>query len=497
MFRVLLVVALAAPLGAHAEPARDANEAISIDKLLEVAVRRSSALTFVRSNRRLADLSVKTAGAAGEWQLQASAGLDTKHEPVIANGRPGAIQSTNLTGTLALTKQVSTGADLSLAIDSARQVRATGDGGTAGVVSTVGVQLRQPVLRGLAQGAHVTEHKARLAADATKLQTIDSSASLILDLLSAYWELAFARATLDVRIKSLELAQSQLELTRKMHERGTVPDSAIKSARYGVALREEAKLRAQNDLQSASLQLRKLAGLEIAVELGDLVPTDPLVASTLDEDVEGAIAEALANNPRIAAAKLGVAIADVDLHRARNGALPALDVSANASVLGAGADHTASLEALSTGAQYQIGGALTLQLQIGGAARAAADAARIQRSDARTTAKDVERDVVASVIGVVRGLNAAKQRADVADRAIELASANLDTEVALFRADKSNNVQVFQRQTELDEARLLASRAAADALIARATLDYLTGNLLDRYGVEVMSSTKGARHAVP
>jgi outer membrane protein TolC len=85
----------------------------------------------------------------------------------------------------------------------------------------------------------------------------------------------------------------------------------------------------------------------------------------------------------------------------------------------------------------------------------------------------------------VHRLRAAQQRADVAQRAIDLANANLKTELALFRADKSNNVLVFQRQTELDEAQLLASRAAADCQIALVTVEYLTGHLLERYGVEV------------
>jgi len=70
MFRVLLVASLAVPMTVRAQPTRDADEKISIDQLLEVAVRRSSKLMFVRSTRRLADLAVKTAGAAGELQVQ-------------------------------------------------------------------------------------------------------------------------------------------------------------------------------------------------------------------------------------------------------------------------------------------------------------------------------------------------------------------------------------------------------------------------------------------
>ena len=202
------------------------------------------------------------------------------------------------------------------------------------------------------------------------------------------------------------------------------------------------------------------------------------------------IATALLTSPRIAAARLGIAIADVELGYRNNLALPSLDVGASAAVVG-------ETEAFNATREYRVLGTVQLRWEIGGAARAAAESARIDKSAAKLTAKDVEREIIAMVIDVARRLRAARQRADVAQLAIDLAKANLDTELALFRADKSSNVLVFERQTELDEARLLASRAATDFQIALATLDYLTGSLLERHGVEVVPNAKGARHAKP
>lgn len=470
MFRALFVV-LALAGSARAEE-RDPDEAISITELVTIAVRRSPELALVRTDDRRAQLGEAIANAPADWRFDASVTGEQRRDARKVSGRIG------------IAKQLQTGADIALGVTNSREQVAAQEAD----VTAVSIDLRQPLLRGIGSASRVDQKKAAIAADAATLSARDASASTIRDLVEAYWELSFARAALAVRKQSLALAQSQLDLSKKMHDRGTVPDSAVVAAKYGVALRQEARLRAADAVQSASLRLRRLAGLEIGVELGDLAPTDTLDVPKAMPDVETAIALALEHSPRIAAARLGIAIADVEVGYRNNLALPSLDIGASAGVVG-------PTQTLSATTDYQVLGRLELRWELGGAARAAAEAARLDRSAAKLSAKDVERETIALVIDVARRLRAARQRADVAQTAIDLAKANLDTELALFRADKSSNVLVFERQTELDEARLLASRAAADCQIALATLDYLTGSLLARHGVEVLHPSRGATHA--
>jgi outer membrane protein TolC len=460
MFRRVLVLVLVVTTPAYAEDAQEPDEAISIAELVTIAVRRSPELAIVRSDEKRAQLGATIADAPAEWRFNASVSGESRRDARVLAGRVG------------VAKQLPTGGDIAVSVESIQEQA----GEVRAELTSVALDLRQPLLRGIGQASRVDTKKAAIAADAATLTARDANAATIRDLIEAYWELAFARASLAVRKQSLALAQSQLELSKKMHDRGTVPDSAVVAAKYGVALRQEAKLRAGDAVQSASLRLRRVAGLEIGIELGDLAPTDTLVVPKDAPDVEAAIATALAKSPRIAAAKLGISIADVEVAYRKNLAMPSLDVAVSGGVAG-------ERQALST-RDYQILGRLELRWELGGAARAAADAAKLDRSAAKLSAKDVERETIALVIDVARRLRAARQRADVAQSAIDLAKANLDTELALFRADKSSNVLVFERQTELDEARLLASRAAADCQIALATLDYLTGALLERHGVE-------------
>ncbi|HSD97984.1 MAG TPA: TolC family protein, partial [Sulfuricaulis sp.] len=89
------------------------------------------------------------------------------------------------------------------------------------------------------------------------------------------------------------------------------------------------------------------------------------------------------------------------------------------------------------------------------------------------------------VVNATHDVKASQARIEVTRRAVDLAQANLTTELALFRAEKSTAVLLYQKQTDLQEARLLEIRAEADFQEAIATLDYLTGRLLDKYGVEI------------
>jgi outer membrane protein len=476
---------------AHAQPGGEPDEQVTIARLVELAVKQSTTMQIARNTKREADLGGLIAGAPAQWQLQGTAGVDTRHDTAQTRAQPS-VDTTHVTASVGVAKQVVTGGELSLTVGGSDQIQAL-QGGTTQLATTpdsvesasgnVTLSMRQPLLRGRGNGASVDVHKAELAADAATFQLVETDGAALRDIIEAYWELAYARANLAVTTQAVELANQQLDQTRKMYNRGTVADSAIAQAQYGVAVRKEAELRAIDDMQSASLALRKLVGLEIGPDLGELVPSDDLVVGAHAWDMQATVTLAIAHNPRIAAARRGVTIAGVELDRRDNFTLPALDLTAGGSVIGSGADVGAAASAI--GNSYTLTAGVQVAWEVGGSARASAKAARIDRANAKLTAQDVERDVVVSVIDGVRRIRAAQQRATVAASAIDLAESNLRTEQALFRADKSTNALVFQRETELDQAKLLAARAAADYQIALGNLEYLTGHLLARYNVEV------------
>jgi len=497
--RVALAVLVATTARAHAEPSSAGEEAegpetISLAQLVKLAVQQSPTLALARAKRRLAELGETIAGAPDEWQVRTSVNVSKRAEDPIPNARAQVISSTEVLTRLDLGKRLFTGGDVALSVSSSEQSRRFGEAPNdpaSANVSVAAISVRQPLLRGFGGGARINQQKAALVADAATLAAMDAGASTLRELVTSYWTVAFARATLNVRLQSQKLAKEQHDLTQKMHQRGAVPDGALKAAAYGLALREEATLRAHRDLENASMMLRRLAGLELGPDQIELVPTDPILAvDRRTWEMDDVLTTAIARNPRIAAARLGVELAEVEVRVRSNAMLPNVDVNASAGAVGVGSGIAGSIDSLGSVRSYQVSAGVSLNWEIGGAARAAAKASRIERTTAKRSVKDVERDVIASVVLSVHEIRAARKRIEVASRAIELAQSNFATEQALFRADRSSNVVVFERQTELDEARLLEARAAIEYRIAITTVEYLTGDILESYGVEVVATRK-------
>jgi outer membrane protein TolC len=86
----------------------------------------------------------------------------------------------------------------------------------------------------------------------------------------------------------------------------------------------------------------------------------------------------------------------------------------------------------------------------------------------------------------VHQIRAAQKRSLVAAKAVDLAKANLNAEQALFRVGRSSSHQLFDRQDELDDARLSRVRAVADYHEGLALLQSLTGDILRQHRIEVI-----------
>jgi outer membrane protein TolC len=85
----------------------------------------------------------------------------------------------------------------------------------------------------------------------------------------------------------------------------------------------------------------------------------------------------------------------------------------------------------------------------------------------------------------VQLVKTARVRVGLQEKAAAVAEENVKAERAQFQAQRSTNFDVMRRQSELAESNLRRGRAVADYHIAVAQLQYLSGTLLDDYGVNV------------
>src|SRR5262249_15169875 len=138
----------------------------------------------------------------------------------------------------------------------------------------------------------------------------------------------------EMRHKSIELAKRQEALTHEQVRVGKEPPMTLNSVNYELAIRDEALLKSQLDLENKSLELRRRAGLELTRRDVVLHPVEPFEISndvwTLDELLK----RALASNRQLAMAGLQRRVTDVDVDVAANGRLPQLDVSFTGQLIG-------------------------------------------------------------------------------------------------------------------------------------------------------------------
>ena len=95
-------------------------------------------------------------------------------------------------------------------------------------------------------------------------------------------------------------------------------------------------------------------------------------------------------------------------------------------------------------------------------------------------------------MAAVSQLRLATHRIELTETAVQVAEDALHAEVVAFQGGRSTNALVFQRQDDVAQAKLRRARARIDAIEAHALLQYLTGELLARYGVRASAPRRAS-----
>ncbi len=487
--------------------------AIKLDDLIEVAVRLAPDLARSKNDRSAAKGQAVAARKDQQWVVTAGSHYERfATSPDVEVGAFQVAAEDKLSAQLGIGRNLPTGGNISFELGITRIIRELEI--PAGLAEQVGVQipseidngssvnhsyavhqsqakltLKQPIVRGFGSDvALAQEKKGDLNATDATVKTQIAAEDMVKELVSGYWELAYASFEVDTRAESLELARKQEQTTREEMRAGTVPANALGAVTYEIALRSEALLNAQTEYEKKSHELRRRAGLELGRRDVVMRPGEAFEIGEEEWDVDDVLARSRKSNRRLASLILQKRVADVDINVAKNAMLPSVDLTLSGALVGSGATADAALSAATASNGYQITAGLTVQFEIGGAARGAHDAAVARRQRVEIDQADTQRTIESEVVYAVHQVTAARARVALSDKAIAVAEDNAKAERASFQAQRSNNFNVMQRQTELVQARLRRGRAISDYHIAVAQLQYLSGMLLEQYRVNVRPS---------
>ena len=487
-----LVAAAAAARAASADGAR-----LTLHDVLVAAVRRNPSLALGAAQTAIA--GARAAEAAGAFdpvfdaQLVSSASRKDPNQGLLFQQlqQDGATASAGVTdhlpggGTLSLHVEAGATHGVSRLSQNGRDVDGTSD--LYQPALRLGVV--QPLWRGRGRVAQAGVDRAHAERGAAVAEREAAADDLVRDVVTAYWELVFARQELDIRRASVGLAQEQLRIVKLAIRLGKQPDTAVAEVEVEIGLREEDALVADNAVTERSLELRRLAGLDLGPGEIAIEPADPPAAADPElPEIDGALRRALAG-PRLAALEARRRSASIDLAARQDALGPQLDLKLDVAATGSDARPVDAVGRMAGYGGIDARAALVFSMPLGGgAARGARDAARGELLAARIREADVSAQLTVAVVRAVDDLRLARKRSEVLARSTGLAETNLATENRRFEAGGTTSFEVLKRQAELAQARLRRARAQIDRLEATARLDALTGEILARHGIALVTA---------
>jgi outer membrane protein TolC len=488
--------------------ARAEERPVSLRDAVALAVRQNPTLAAAGAELAAAEASVLAARGLDDLVLSANAGYRLTRRDEAPDVLDGERAIDSIDGSLQLTQPLPIGGRVSLGLQAAYlRTQVDADSALQGQRSTLEshapalqLSLDQPLLRGFGVDvARAERRRAHLGRDLAGAQREGLAAALVRDVVSGYWALAHSRRELAIRRASAAAARDQLERVRANIGVGKLPPSASAEIEVAIALRENAVLSAEQTVTERELALGRLCGVPVGdrlmaidplPELEPASPVEPLERAEQGRALDGTLAAtldaALAQNPQLQALRTQGRVGAVELEVTENGLLPQLDLSISGGPIGAAPDVGAAYSQLVSFGSYSVVAQLGFALPIANrAARGARDLARERLHVTRLDEADIAAQITTAVAGAVAVLETSRRRAAVLVPSQQAAALDLEAEKARFEVGRASNFDVLRRQDALAVMQLLLLGAQLDRLAAAASLDALTGRILEQNGVQL------------
>jgi outer membrane protein len=356
-----------------------------------------------------------------------------------------------------------------------------------------GLEITQPLLQGFGFDANlVSVRLARAGHGLSQWHYKQTVMNVVTSVIYAYLELDFAHKSLEISVRSRDLAGDLLQENEKRFEAGSLSAADVTSARTRVATREEAILIAERSVKVSENFLKGLISDDNTTAL--LVRTLAITKPTpLPDHIPNPALEfsaALERRPDYQQAKLNVTRSDVNRRYRRNQLMP--QVNLVGSIGYNGLDNQVSKSQLQVldrdSRSYSLGAVVRIPLTFA-AERGRYRSATFTLRQAEMNLAAVEQDIVIALGNAASQINTVKKRVEVTRYSLGLAEQNLDAELKKLRAGTGTTFFVLAQQEILAGAEIRAYGAETDLQRALADYDLQRGMTLAQHGVTIDGDT--------
>jgi outer membrane protein len=481
----LLLVLVPEAASPQAPPAQ---EPIGLNQALQRAVTGNLDLRRDRVTIQIADANLLA--ARGQFDFLLTGGLTfqrTTEPPLSASDIVGGYTN-DLGFDIGVARQLESGGSvrLSLENDAVNTNSQFQCGGLKTCYSSnFGLTFNHPLLRGFGSDvAMANVRKQRIQQDLALLNRQMRAANVLRDVVTAYWELAYATQDLAIRRSAVDLAREQLRITKAQIDVGRLApiDQAAVERAIGDRLQDVAV--SEQNIYGRALDLRRLLGQPADPSLPVLAATDAPSATPREVDMTAEVRRALESNPQLKSLKAGLQLNAIDIQTAASTVRPRLDFVGTVGSRGRKSNLPDTIAQAAGLDDLTWSAGLTFQVPVENrTANGQYRAAQLSAEQSRLDAGAFELTLRDTVMRVSAQIRTSSTRVTLAKQTVGFAQQNLEAERARFSVGRSTNNDVLLRQQELKNAEISVVRATVDLMNSDVTLSAVTAEILDRYGL--------------
>ena len=464
---------------------------LSLAEAISVAAKNNLGLVLEREAVRVGELNIDVARGIFEPSLTGSYAHTSADLPPQNTNEGGVDDVLTITGDnwrVGAQKRFSTGTNLALDFQNNRSRSSAANAvSPVNYRTTAELRLTQPLLRGFSFDLTIPKIsvlRAELASEAGRARAQTTLSAVTAATETSYWSLVRALKRYQVTNASLDLARSQMELSKRQIEAGVLAPSAAIEAETTLAQRELARIRAQTSVEAAQDALRAVLNLPRARWSEPLLPTDTPNFEPSELSASEALEAARKNRPEIAQRLLSLKSAEYDRREAANNRLPQIDLALSYSLVGQDDRYRDALSDVGERAAPAWG--VFLSLEWTPTRRATRAASAISASNVRVASAQHEQAILSlftEVRDALRNLDSANRELLASARFRQLAERSLDAEQRKFAAGTSSNYLVAERGRSVAEAQLAELDSLINHKTAKLALLRATGELLEKRNV--------------
>lgn len=327
--------------------------------------------------------------------------------------------------------------------------------------------LSQPLLRG--SGGLWGVKGARLALDDAELRYRAAVEQAVIDVSDRYWRLVSAKMSLDLAIRSREIAEQSVRETKERFEEGFAGSGDVHQVERALGTAQQTEIFARAEVEAADLTLRRLLGRDVRTS----EPLDPVDRPVIPDQLpafEQVLELAQASNAQWLRDQLLYDQAGLALRQTRNQALPDLRVSGGIGLSALANTASESRDVLVGGRfnDWSVGASMSVPLP-GRALAADLAVARLQKESAALDLEAAEQDLALRVQAAVRQVDRDRARVGLAGDTVRFAELALEADQELLREGKGATRNVVTSLEALNQA--TASEMSAQIDLQRSLLE--------------------------